>query len=88
MRRRAFIKFLGGTAAAWPLAASAQQPKRVGVLMNDVETDARGQGFVAAFVQQLKKLGWIDGQNLHGAAVPQLHLCNCFSRRQHPGPRP
>jgi hypothetical protein len=64
VRRREFITLLGG-AAVWPLAGRAQQPKRVGVLMNDLETDARVQGFVAAFVQQLKKLGWIDGQNLH-----------------------
>jgi len=65
VKRREFVTLLGGAAATWPLAARAQQPKRVGVLMNDVETDARGQGFVAAFVQQLKRLGRIDGQNLH-----------------------
>src|SRR6516225_7728721 len=64
IRRREFITLLGG-AAAWPVAANAQQLKRVGVLMNDVETDATSQGFVAAFIQQLKRLGWIDGQNLH-----------------------
>jgi len=35
------------------------------VLMNDVATDAAGKAFVAAFVQQLHRLGWIEGQNLH-----------------------
>jgi putative ABC transport system substrate-binding protein len=65
MRRREFITLLSGAAAAWPFAGRAQEPRRVGVLMNGVETDATSQGFVAAFVRQLKRLGWIDGQNLH-----------------------
>jgi putative ABC transport system substrate-binding protein len=64
LKRRDFIRLLGA-AAAWPLAVHAQESKRVGVLMNAVETDATSQAFVAAFVQQLKRLGWIDGQNLH-----------------------
>ncbi len=64
MRRRDFITLLGG-AAAWPLAAQAQHPKRIGVLMNNVATDVVAQGYVSAFTQQLRTLGWIDGQNLH-----------------------
>ncbi len=66
MRRREIITLIGGVAAAWPLAArSAQQPRRrVGVLMNDVATDAAAKAFVAAFVQQLRRLGWIEGENL------------------------
>ena len=56
---------LGAAAAlSWPLAARAQQPKRVGVLMNNVATDEPSQGFVVAFVQQLRRLGWIDGRNI------------------------
>src|SRR5271166_3744216 len=64
LKRREFITVLGGV-AAWPLAARAQQPKQVGVLINGAEADAVNQRYVAAFVQQLKRLGWIDGQNLH-----------------------
>jgi putative ABC transport system substrate-binding protein len=66
MRRRQFITLLGG-AAAWPLAAHAQQAsgmRRVGVLMTGVETDVAGQTYVAAFVQGLRDLGCIEGQNL------------------------
>src|SRR4051794_6873499 len=65
LKRREFISLLGGAAVAWPLAARAQEPRRIGVLMNGVDTDATSQGFVAAFVQQLKRLGWTDGKNLH-----------------------
>ena len=63
--RRNFIAALG-TAAAWPLVARAQQPamRRIGVLMGGVETDALPQSFAAAFVQGLKQLGWIAGQNV------------------------
>jgi putative ABC transport system substrate-binding protein len=66
MKRREFIAALGG-AAAWPLAARAQQPggfRRIGVLMNGVATDTQIQSFLAAFVQGLRQLGWTEGQNL------------------------
>ena len=65
MRRRAFIAAIGG-AAAWPLAARAQQPdpRRVGVLMNSAATDAAWHSYLTAFVQGLHQLGWIEGQNL------------------------
>src|SRR5262249_52542726 len=64
--RRDFITLLGG-AAAWPLAARAQQAdraRRIGVLMNSTATDATWQSYHAAFVQGLRQLGWIEGQNL------------------------
>src|SRR5258706_9922916 len=61
MKRRDFITLLGGAASAWPLAARAQQFRRIGVLMNTATTDPSD---VAVFVQALRKLGWIDGQNL------------------------
>src|SRR5258708_1480301 len=66
MRRRQFVMLLGGV-VAWPLVARAQQPgrmRRIGMLMNDVATDATSQANVAAFVNGLRNLGWLDGQNL------------------------
>jgi putative ABC transport system substrate-binding protein len=65
MRRRDFIRVIGA-AAAWPLAAGAQQPerkRRIGVLMNASPDDADGQARVIAFVQALQELGWTDRQN-------------------------
>jgi putative ABC transport system substrate-binding protein len=61
MRRREFITLLGGAVAAWPLAARAQQFRRVGVLVSTGTTDP---AYLAAFVQTLRKFGWVDGQNL------------------------
>ena len=66
MRRREFVKLLGGAAVAWPLAARAQQPERVrriGVLMNLAADDPESQRRVTAFVQGLQELGWTDGRN-------------------------
>src|SRR5262249_12856740 len=62
IRRREFL-LLGGGAAAWPLAARAQQGERVrriGVLMGDPEEQAR----LAAFLDGLQQLGWTDGRNV------------------------
>src|SRR5437762_12702909 len=67
MRRRAFIALVGGAAAAWPLAARAQQPdqmRRIGVLIGYAESDLEAQAWVTAFVQGLKELGWIVGRNV------------------------
>jgi putative ABC transport system substrate-binding protein len=67
MRRRDFITGIAGSAAAWPLAAHAQQPepmRRVGVLMGFPESDSQAQGFIAAFRDGLQKLGWTDGRNV------------------------
>jgi putative ABC transport system substrate-binding protein len=66
LKRREFITLLGG-AAAWPLAARAQQPdrmRRIGVLMGFPESDSQAQGYVAAFRDGLHKLGWTDGRNV------------------------
>src|SRR5437588_12186105 len=67
MKRREFITLLGGAAAAWPLAARAQQPerpRRIGVLMNLAVGDPEGEARIAAFVQGLQQLGWSDGRNV------------------------
>jgi len=66
MRRRDFITLLGGAAAAWPLAASAQQPeriRRIGVLMAYAKDNPEVQARIAAFIDELLQLGWIDGRN-------------------------
>jgi putative ABC transport system substrate-binding protein len=67
MRRREFITLLGG-AAAWPLAARAQQSermRRIGVLTAATPADdPDGQARLAAFLQVLQQLGWTDGRNL------------------------
>jgi ABC-type uncharacterized transport system substrate-binding protein len=64
VRRREFITLLGGAATAWPHAARAQQPAKVptigylGATTRSVESQR-----VAAFMQRLRKLGWIEGRN-------------------------
>jgi putative tryptophan/tyrosine transport system substrate-binding protein len=67
MRRRDFMKIIGGAAAAWPLATRAQQPpqtRRIGVLMGQAADDLDGQVRLAAFLQGLRELGWIEGRNV------------------------
>jgi putative tryptophan/tyrosine transport system substrate-binding protein len=67
MRRREFITLLGGSAAAWPLAARAQQAerlRRIGVLMNFAADDLEGQARITAFLQALRQAGWADGHNV------------------------
>ena len=61
MRRRDFIRVIVGSAAAWPLAAHAQQNermRRIGVLMALSANDPEGQASVAAFLQGLQELGY------------------------------
>ena len=65
--RRQFITLLGGAAAAWPLAARAQQRekmRRIGVLMNLAADDPVSQARTNAFVQGLQQFGWTDGVNV------------------------
>jgi putative ABC transport system substrate-binding protein len=67
VKRREFITLLGSAAAAWPVAARAQQPKRmhrVGVLLSATADDLEFQARVGAFAQELRQLGWSIGQNV------------------------
>ena len=67
MKRREFITLLGGAAVAWPLAALAQQAKRmpvVGVLDAVAANDKEAQPRAAAIQQRLRELGWIEGSNI------------------------
>jgi len=87
MRRRAFITLLGG-AAAWPLAARAQQTdkmRRVGVLLAFAESDPDAKEWLTAFEEGLQRLGWSQGRNLRidyrwGAGDEQL--CTCERSRR------
>jgi putative tryptophan/tyrosine transport system substrate-binding protein len=67
MNRREFITLIGGAAAAWPLAARAQQDKRmrrVGALMPWSANDPQVHARYAAFLQGLQQLGWTVGNNI------------------------
>ena len=67
MRRRDFITLLGGGAAAWPLAARAQQAdrmRRIGVLLPAAADDRDYQTRVGAFLEGLPQSGWTIGQNV------------------------
>ena len=66
MKRREFITLLGG-AAAWPLSARAQPGERVrsvGVLQPQAADDPENKARLAAFRQELQRLGWVEGRNL------------------------
>src|SRR5439155_6962642 len=63
MRRRSFLSVFGG-AAAWPLAARAQQTRRTGVMIALPENDPELKKRLAAFRSALDRLGWWEGRNL------------------------
>jgi len=67
LRRREFIKVVGGAAAGWPLVARAQQStgtRRIGVLMSTAETDVQSKIGVSTFERGLQERGWKPGENL------------------------
>jgi putative tryptophan/tyrosine transport system substrate-binding protein len=68
VKRRTFITILGGAAAAWPLAARAQQAdrvRRIGALIGAPSADnPDAQANIRAFLQVLQQLGWTDGRNV------------------------
>jgi putative ABC transport system substrate-binding protein len=65
MRRREFITLLGGAAAAWPLAARAQQAAKLPTIgfLGPTTPSSQSQ-HIAAFVQRLRELGWIEGRDV------------------------
>jgi putative tryptophan/tyrosine transport system substrate-binding protein len=68
LERRQFITLLSGAAAAWPLAARAQQGERMRLLAammggRNADTDPEGRAWFAAFRQGLQELGWVEGRN-------------------------
>src|SRR5450756_3046378 len=68
MKRREAITVLGGAAAAWPLAARAQQGERVrriGVLVGQAENDSDAKARLTGFQEALAKAGWSEGRNVN-----------------------
>ena len=64
MRRREFVTLLGGAAAAWPLAARAQQPAMPVIGFLGANRPSAQSQWTAAFVQRLRELGWIEGRSI------------------------
>jgi len=65
MKRRDLITLLGGAAAAWPLAARAQQPGKLPTIgFLGASTSSNWSHWTAAFVQRLRELGWIEGRTI------------------------
>jgi putative tryptophan/tyrosine transport system substrate-binding protein len=67
MKRRQFIRLLGGAAAMWSRTVMAQQPnrfRRIGVLMELAADDPQARANIAAFQRGLHTLGWLEGSNL------------------------
>jgi hypothetical protein len=84
MQRREFIAGLGSV-AAWPVVAHAQQAermRRIGVLLNAAATEVGHQGYLAAFVQEMRRLGWSEGQNLRMDAALGLTWRTISDRQQ------
>ena len=76
MKRREFITLLGGAAVAWPLAGHTQEPGRVYRIggLHQAPADAPQH---LAFVAELQKLGFIDGQNLTVARLRTVRRTIC-----------
>jgi hypothetical protein len=82
MRRRDFMRLLGGAAVAWPLAARAQQGeplRRIGVLMSTAADDPEGQARIAAFQQGLQQFNWTIGRNVRIDSRWQQAIPNVFT---------
>ena len=85
LRRRECLTLIGGV-AAWPFAASAQQPEQmrlIGILLGMAKDDPDYQPWISAFRQSLHELGWIEGRNVRmDIAGPAQIPVRFASRRQ------
>jgi putative ABC transport system substrate-binding protein len=84
MQRREFITFVGSAAAAWPLAARAQEAarmRRIGILLNASSDDPQYQAWVGAFLQELALLGRVIGRNVR--IDTRWAGCNATEIRRH-----
>ena len=85
MRRRDLV-IIGSVGAFWPRNVKAQAPeriRRIGVLHDYAETDGEGQRQIAAFREELRKLGWADGGNLrieYRSAAVEAELVRAAAR--------
>jgi putative ABC transport system substrate-binding protein len=78
MKRRDFIKAVGGLPLAWSQARAQDRIRRVGVLINFAADDRRATAHLAKFRQGLVQLGWTDGRNIqldirYGNSDPHLY---------------
>jgi putative ABC transport system substrate-binding protein len=65
IRRREFITLIGGAAAAWPLTVHAQRTRKLPTIgLLGVASPSTWKPWVAAFVQRLRELGWVEGQTI------------------------
>jgi len=90
MNRREFITLFGGAAAAWPLAAHAQQSdrvRRIGVLLPTTADDVNYQAWLGAFHQGLAKSGWIIGRNVRTRSICVRRPRSSVSSRPSRAPR-
>ena len=85
IRRREFIFTLGGAAAAWPLAARAQQRermRRIGMLVGFAESDPESPARLAAFRHGLERLGWNEGRKFTSSIAGELAIRPACGRMQ------
>ena len=81
MKRREFITLCGGAAAAWPLAASAQQAGKLPTIGFLGSSSASGWSpWTAAFVQRLNELGWVEGRTVATSIAGRMDAASALLR--------